>query len=200
MINKSMALMLAGMAVISSGMTFALLQNANEPTLQAEGAKLSGHLTAVLYDENGNIKAYRQTDNRIVDNGLNNMADLVFNGINLVSNEAKVQLMAIGTSGTVSATTQKDLLGRSGLGSCVNQTASFSQGAVAAGTVNATTTVTFLGSGGCAATIQEAGLFWAQNSGSQNLFARQSFGGITVGSADSLQITWSIKLADDGNE
>jgi len=154
------------------------------------------HLTATLFDEDGYVKAYRQTDNRIVDVGLDVIADLVF-GTSLTSSPSVIDVMAVGVSGTSSAAAQTDLIDRTGLGSCVNATVGFIQGATGAGLVNVTDTVSFLGSAGCNAGIQEAGLFDAQ---SGNLFARQSFSVINVGGSDQLDITWSIEINDDGNE
>lgn len=200
MMNKSIAFVLVGIAAISSGMTYAMLQSANEPTLRTEGGGISGHLVAVLYDENGNIKAYRQTDNRIVDRGLDVMADLVFNGMNLVTGEATVKAMGIGVGTTASATTQTDLVSRTGVTACTNGTATFTEGATTAGQVNATATVSFTGAS-CDGAITEAGLFTAAAGvPTGHLFARQSFSAINTGAADTLQITWSTSLADDGNE
>jgi len=196
--QNTYAILVVAVAAISSGLTFqAIGVGEDAPVGTADESGIYGHLTAILYDEDGDVKAYRQTDNRIVDTGLDLLADLVF-GTTLAPNVASaVDIMAIGVSGTVSAAAQTDLLDRTGLGTCTNATVTFIQGATGAGLVNVTDTVSFLGSAGCAAGIQEAGLFDANNG---NMFARQSFGLITVGGSDQLDITWSIQINDDGNE
>ena len=57
-----------------------------------------GHVTAVVYDSNGNIKSYFQTDNIIVDHGRSCTADLVF-GTNFRGFDCTiVDRMAIGSS------------------------------------------------------------------------------------------------------
>jgi len=191
------AILVIAVAAISSGLTFqAIGMEEDAPTGTADESGIYGHITATLYDEDGNVKAYRQTDNRIVDTGLDVLSDLVF-GTTITTTPSVIDIMAVGVSGTVSAAAQTDLLDRTGLSGCTNATVNFGPGATGAGFVNVTDTVSFLGSLGCNAGIQEAGLFDANNG---NMFARQSFGVINVGGSDSLDITWSIQINDDGDE
>src|SRR5690348_17319726 len=49
-----------------SATTFGLA--ASVPATNQDGMKLTGHITLVATDPNGNIKAYRQTDNIVVNN------------------------------------------------------------------------------------------------------------------------------------
>ena len=201
--QRTYALLVVAVAAVSSGLTFQAIGFLEDsPSGTADESGVYGHLTATLYDENGNIKAYRQTDNRIVDRGLDLIGDLVFNGLNLVTNEAQVSAMAVGTGGGASATGQLDLTSRAGLGgACNNQTATFSQGATTAGLINVTTTSSFTGAAGCDGTINEAALFdGTAGSPTDNMFARQSFTGIVVGANDQLDITWTIEIVDDNNE
>jgi len=190
------AILVIAVAAVSSGLTFQAIGIEDAPVGTADQSGIYGHITATLYDEDGNIKAYRQTDNRIVDRGLDVLADLVF-GTTLTTTPSVIDIMAIGVSGTVSAVGQTDLLDRTGLGTCPNATVAFIEGATGPSLVNVTDTVSFLGSAGCNAGIQEAGLFDANNG---NMFARQSFGVITVGGSDQLDITWSVQILDDDNE
>jgi len=195
--QNTYAILVIAVAAVSSGLTFqAIGLSEDTPVRTADESGIYGHLTATLFDEDGYVKAYRQTDNRIVDVGLDVIADLVF-GTSLTTSPSVIDIMAIGESSTASAATQTDLLDRTNLGSCANATVNFIQGATGAGLVNVTDTVSFLGSANCDAGIQEAGLFDADNG---NMFARQSFGLITVGGSDQLDITWSIEINDDGGE
>lgn len=195
--QNTYAILIVAIAAVSSGLTLqAIGVGEDAPAGTADESGIYGHLTATLYDEDGNVKAYRQTDNRIVDTGLDVLADLVF-GTTLTTTPSVIDIMAIGVSGTASAAAQTDLLDRTGLGTCTNATVAFLEGATGAGLVNVTDTVSFQGSLGCNAGIQEAGLFDANNG---NMFARQSFGVITVGGSDQLDITWSIQINDDGGE
>lgn len=196
------AILVVAVAAVSSGLAFqAIGLGGNNPTGTIDKTAISGHITATLYDEDGNVKAYRQTDNRIVDRGLDIIADLVF-GTGLVTGESVIDAMSVGTGGGASTAGDLDLTSRAGLGgACNNQTATFSQGATGAGLINVTATASFTGAAGCNGAINEAGLFDnTAGSPTGNMFARQSFSAINVGSSDQLDITWSIQINDDGNE
>jgi hypothetical protein len=195
--QNTYAILIVAIAAVSSGLTFqAIGLSEDAPAGTADKSGIFGHLTATLFDEDGYVKAYRQTDNRIVDTGLDVIADLVF-GTGLTTSPSVIDIMAIGVSSAISAEGQTDLQDRTGLASCANATVTFVEGATGLGLVNVTDTVSFLGSAGCNAGIQEAGLFDVNNG---NMFARQSFGLISVGASDQLDITWSIEINDDGNE
>jgi len=194
--QNTYTILVIAVAAVSSGLTFQAIGIEDAPAVTADQSGINGHITATLYDEDGNVKAYRQTDNRIVDRGLDVLADLVF-GTTLTTTPSVIDIMAVGVSGTASAVGQTDLLDRTGLGTCANATVTFIEGATGTSLVNVTDTVSFLGSAGCNAGIQEAGLFDANNG---NMFARQSFAVINVGSSDQLDITWSVQILDDDNE
>ncbi len=200
--QKTYALLVVAVAAISSGLTFQAFDFVEDsPTGTADISGVFGHLTATLYDEDGYVKAYRQTDNRIVDEGLDLLADRTF-GTTLAPVVADiVDTMAIGTGGVASAVGDIDLTSRAGLGgACGNQTFAFIEGATGTGLVNVTATSTFLGTNGCDGTINEAALFDALGGSSGNMFARQSFANIVLGGSDQLDITWSVQVNDDGNE
>jgi len=196
------ALLVVVVAAVSSGLTYQAFDfEQSAPTTTADKSSIYGHITATLYDEDGYVKAYRQTDNRIVDSGLDIISDLVF-GTTLLGTETIVDAMAIGTGTTSSAAGQTDIVARAfSTGPCNNVTANFGPGATGPGLVNVTATSNFLGSAGCDGAITEAGLF-DTTSGfpTGNMFARQSFLAINVGSSDQLDITWSIQINDDGDE
>lgn len=193
------AILVVAVAAVSSGLAFQAFELTDSAPATADKSGIYGHITAKLYDENGNIKAYRQTDNRIVDRGLDIIADLVF-GTGLVTGESVIDAMSVGTGTTGSAAGNLDLEDRSGLGGvCTNQTATFSEGATGAGLINVTATSMFTGAAGCDGAITEAGLFDdTAGAPTGNLFARQTFSAINVGASDQLDITWSIQINDDG--
>lgn len=200
--QKTYALLVVAVAAVSSGLTFQAFDFVEDsPTGTADTSGVFGHLTATLFDEDGYVKAYRQTDNRIVDEGLDLLADRTFGTTIAPVVAAVVDTASIGTGGGISAVGQTDLTSRAGLGgACANVTNAFIEGGTGTGLVNVTSTFTFLGTNGCDGTINEAALFDAAGGSSGNMFARQSFGGIVVGGSDQLDITWSVQVNDDGNE
>jgi len=193
-------ILVIAVAAVSSGLTFQAIGMVEDaPVGTTDESGISGHITATLYDDDGYIKAYRQTDNRIVDRGLDIIGDLVF-GLSLVTGESIIDAMAVGTGTTSSAVGDVDLETRAGLGgACANQTAAFSQGDSGTGHINVTASSSFQGSAGCDGAITEAGLFdTLAGAPTGNLFARQAFSVINVGTSDQLDITWTIQIDDDG--
>ena len=145
--QNTYAILVVAIAAVSSGLTFQAIGFVEDsPTGTADKSGIFGHLTATLYDEDGYVKAYRQTDNRIVDEGLDLLADRVF-GTTLNAASGVVDTMSIGTGTGISAVGQTDLNSRATLGGvCANQTATFSEGATGTGLVNVTATSSFSGS------------------------------------------------------
>ena len=160
-------------------------------SLQTESVMAMGHLELVLKDTDGNIKQYQQTDNLVVNVGLNTMADLTFPDIDLNSNstDSKFSYIALGTgiSGPILSDTD---LGTPSTCSRVQDTA---VSGVAASGSGATITidVTFSGASGCTATFRDAVLANSLSGG--EIFTRQNIL-ITLGASDFLDVTWDITL------
>lgn len=206
--NRTTTIMaLMGIAILSSGLTYAISQPQTTATLVQETPMILGHVTAILTDSDGNIKAYRQTDNRIVDVGLDVLANQLFgNGsttTTLAETAGTVKAMAIGTGGdtTTTAFTDTDITSQATITGCANKTGAANDSLFNEGTtgpdstsvVNMVANVTFQGSAGCNGSIREAGLF-TDITGTQDgvMFARQVFTDVSVGSSDSLTLNWDI--------
>ena len=218
-----------GVAILSAGMTFAVFQfdeNTNTPSTQATSSFLKGHLTAVLKDEDGNVKAYRQTDNLITGFGLETIIKQTFGNSTLdgtstsfnVTTGNTVKTMAIGEGTTAPGYDDGDLGDRTNLGSCGNNTLlawKLSDGGANTDPNHNDALVivansTFTGSAGCGSgggiSVTEAGLFTSPSGGSTGndgsadagyLFARQTFTAVSVTTSDTLTINWDITFADN---
>ena len=190
-IQKNVALMFLGIVAISSGGAFAVMQNTQAPSIQAESSSMLGHIQFVLADADGNVKAYRQTDNLVVTEGRNTIADLAFPNINANGNatDNKFSYIGIGTGSTAAAA--GDIGEQTPIAACarVQDTAVTSTG-TGIGVVDAT----FSGAN-CAGTITESVLTNSGKGSAANageILARQTFTGIAVGASDSLTVTWTI--------
>lgn len=166
-----------------------------------------GHLELVTKDKDGSIKAYRQTDNLVVSNGLNSTINDLFGSSTQTTSAATVKTFSyvgVGTSNTAVAYTDTKLTaqvsnrqlgtvtaitagGGTGMGAQI--VASWAAGKLA----NATQTTT---------TVQEAGLFDAGNtsntitSAMANMYAHQVITpGIALGTGDTLTVTWKITFS-----
>jgi len=149
------------------------------------GALVNVH--AVLRGLDGQIKEERLAHNLVTDAGCAHIADQLAS----VPDESAMSHMAIGTGTTgpvAGNTTLETELDRNALDS-------FTQGAGAADH-----TVIYVASwaaGDGTGAITEAGIFNAASAGT--LLARVVFSVINKGASDTLQITWTLTIADDGS-
>jgi len=175
--------------------SFGINSSNNDNSLQTESVMAIGHLELVLKDSDGNIKQYQQTDNVIVYEGLNTMADLTFPDINLNINntDAKFSLIGIGDFGSPAIKSDGGLggpvVGCDKISATILGTpASFSFEAATI-TLNAT----FFGSDGCTGTFVEAVIANSLSGG--EIFSHIVFlPGITLTANDELDVVWDIEL------
>ena len=107
-------LLVAILAIAAIGGTFAvvhgfdLVNNNPQTPLSTSGPMITGNVKVFQYDKDGNIIAYRQTDNHIVKTGMEIIMAQVFGGINTTANYPAavtlglphpVRFMQIGTGG-----------------------------------------------------------------------------------------------------
>lgn len=199
--TKIAALMALTVAAISTGGAFAIMQDVQPPQITNDGAGILGHIEIVARDADGNIKAYRQTDNKVVTNGLESAVNELF-GAGLFTTSDTTPTGAFDTIGvgigTTGADAANEALETQRAGKLIDGTV------VADGTSGAQIAVTFpaSGSGSIQNTtgtiaITESGLFDSalNASSASNMFARQTFTAINVGSSDTLTVTWTITFA-----
>lgn len=206
------------------------------------GTFMTGHVTAVVYDEEGIIKAYRQADNAIVITGLETLADQLFmpwtfNGQadtglapgNNHTNQTggRFGWMNIG-NGSAAVTPTDDGLNcpliSAGTQGCApdGALASFDRGACIGeaseiwntvaeerlggpptnvAQINVTAVATFDGADCFSNAIREAAL-WnnattvAIGPAGGQVFARNTFGSVTLTATDSLELTWRFTFTD----
>lgn len=207
--HRNLAMILMGVVVMSTSGVYSLTQSVPTQTNTGttEQPVVLGHLELVTKDKDGDIKAYRQTDNLVVSNGLNSTINDLFGSALQTTSAATVKTfdyVGVGTSNTAVAYTDKILTaqvsnrqlgtvtainagGGTGMGAQI--VASWAAGKLA----NATQTTT---------TVQEAGLFDAGNtsntitSAMANMYAHQVITpGIALGTGDTLTVTWKITFS-----
>jgi len=198
-LSKNVAILALTVVAISSGGAFAMIQDDQAPQITDDGAKIFGHLEIVARDADGNIKAYRQTDNLVVTNGLEAAAERLF-GADHTTSRATIEVfdtVGVGT-GTGGAAAGDEVLGTQRAGKLEDGTVATS------GTNGAIIEVTFPASGASSlqnasgtVAITESGLFDStlNATSASNMFARQTFTAINVGESDTLTVTWTITFA-----
>jgi len=159
--------------------------------------QMSGHVILTLADADGDIKAYRQTDNIIVRDGMDCSADLLFGdftGNGLCSVAAFFTSIAIGSSDAALDISQ------AGLTTEVTSSTPARAGvldAELAATVSdgAKKTVKGVFSIGAGFDVKEVGLFDSSTSNSGNMFSRLLINpSIPVLSGDSVTITYVVEV------
>lgn len=183
----------AGTGGIFSGFSV----SADNSEAYSESGLIMGHITMVVSDENGNIKDYIQTDNLVVDEGIDTMGDLIFPDINLNGNatDGKFDWIGIGTGSTAAAagdTGEQTLI--SGCNRVQDDTVTGDSGT--SGEITVTVDASFSGSN-CAGAVTEAVLTNSGTGGAADageLLARQVFSAVNVGSSDTLTVSWEITL------
>jgi len=144
-----------------------------------EGIRITGEVRYRLLDETGNLKDERIVKNLVVTIGKNLLAQWLGQP---TQSEPFAQMVALGT-GTNAPTTADTGL-QTELGTRVAGTLTSS--------LNVLQNLASFAPGINTGSITEAGLF---NFSSGVLFARQTFGVITKGVGDTLEVTWQITFS-----
>jgi len=138
-----------------------------------------------VYDEYGKLKQEVDKDNLVVTNGFKGISKLVFNGNSGVS-PSTYRYLALGTgsaSATSSDTALQTEVSAGGYSRQLTSSPAYSSSVT-------TLTGTFTG---FSCSCQEIGVFDASSSG--NMLSRQTYGTITLGSSDSLVITYTFTVS-----
>jgi len=186
MIVTDTRVLMAILVIASVGGTLALVQGFNlVNTSQSQTSLggpmlLTGNVKVFQYDENGNIIAYRQTDNHIVKEGMELIMGQLFRGMNTTTavfpnattgKGHPVQFMQIGTGGQFRLLHNNTdiflpIAGCTRLSSTITNVSSHKApstcndgGSLCSARMNVTATATFSGANCAAASIDEAGIY-----------------------------------------
>ena len=158
--------------------------------------QMTGHVILTLTDADGDIKAYRQTDNIIVHNGMDCSADLLFGDITtgLCSGESVWTFIAIGSDNTALDVTDP------GLGTEITVSTPARGGTVdaevpATGSTGAKKTIKQAFVITASDTVEEVGLFDIVTSNGGNMLSRLLISpAIPVLSGDTVTIKYVVEV------
>ena len=218
---------MAVLVVVSVGTTYAVTQSIVDHTNGAPGALMTGNVKITQFDGEGNIIAYRQTSNNIVDTGMDLIIRQVFADINATTGgwdvppvglKGVVRYMEIGTGGE-NKLLHNDTDIAVAIAGCARQdsvilnvSAHRSPGPVAGldcfaidptglscnSRINVTATASFSGMVCSGALdIDEAGIFNDPTTGMGEMFARNTFGGVVLNPPDTLALDWEFTFTDN---
>jgi len=202
--TTKMALMLVAIVAVASAGFLTLVEQDVQatPSAASEQGQILGHITMVLEDGDGNIKAYRQTDNAVYNDGFNQLLDDAFgtaacSGCLATTNDFDDVHIGTGTPGALST----NILGVAAPAGCDR----FSGVVASPALGQVTITASFGGdlSGADVANnacetlaITEAGLFNNVVVAGSQMFAAQGFSAINiVTDTDLLTVTWDITFS-----
>lgn len=160
-----------------------------------------GHVTMTVKDAQGNILAYHQGDNVVVNQAEDCLSDKVF-GIpspQCHTGGAVYSVIGLGNQSSPSAANktntglQHEVTNQAGLTRLAASTLTETD-ATSGAPVSDVLQVQFTDSSPSAATITEAGLFNSTVVSSVGMFAHQTFTGVTLNSGDSLTVKWTVTM------
>ena len=144
-----------------------------------ENLKLSGQLTIVLRDKNGNVKEERTEENLVVTTGLGYIASRMKD-----ASATAMTHMALGSGTTNAAAGQTDLVTLLGAREALDSTTV---------TANAVAYVASFEAGDATGAVTEAGIFNASTSGT--MLCRVKFDVVNKAADDTMTVTWTITVS-----
>ena len=218
--TSTMIVLVAALAVTSGGLGLSLTGVFDDDGVIAQSntatGLMMGHITVEAHNEGGDMIAYRQTDNEVVDDGAQCILKMLF--ATTGSGEAgRGEYTSTGAGGCTGAltgawdvisigtdTTAVDdthvLLGNEtstsvGLERGTATTKTWTNGTCAT-TSNLVLSKTFTSDSPRAHTIAESGLFNSTTVDANGMLARQVFTGVALSDGDSITITWTFTVGN----
>lgn len=200
--GKGIFIALLSLTVIAASGSFSLGQITEAATQNDENAFLKGHVEATLFDNEGNIKAYRQGDNAIVVLGMNLLVTeitlpAITGGLTSTVN-GELSHMQIGTGGETGATATQTGLTTALVG-CEDTISAVSTGAtvpVSNASIDIVYTATFSSADNASCETASIDEVIITGGAGGDMFARNTFALLTIGSGESLQIDWTFTFLD----
>ena len=217
MIEKLSIMAIVAIVAVTAGLvgyTSATLTEVSPATSFAASPLVSGHVTLEARDSDGNLKAYRLSDNAITRNGEDCVAKALFTANRFNSGTATsgfclgaitkpFVFVALGTGTTqeqgtdnaMQAQTAQAGLDLPTVGGGSITTWTNSTGGAGGGSAQIVITKAFTNTGGTIA-ISEAGLFNDTAASTNGMFAHKVFAPISLATNDQLTVTWTINLGN----
>lgn len=196
----SSAVIGVALSILGIGLSGVSFGNAQTSTTSESGSML-GHIIFTVYDPNGSVKAYVQTDNLVIDQGEACAVKRVFletaTGSTDCGGSTTGEFNVIGLGTGAGGPTDNDVslateTAAAGLARLAASSVTITDDATGTAGAKATLTRAFTNTSGGLVTITESGLFNSTTISGDGMFARQLFTGIPVADADTLTVTWNI--------
>ena len=225
--NSTMIALVAALAVTAGGLGLSLTGVFDDDNVIAQSntatGLMMGHLTVEAHDEGGDLIAYRQTDNEVVDDGEQCILKMLFATTDSTAGRGGYtsttactgaltgawDVIAIGTDNDNSPYNSADatvidklvLLGNETSTSMGLERGTATTKTWTNGTSNTTTKIvlskTFTSNAGSDPhLIGESGLFNSTTADANGMLARQTFTDVSLSNGDSITITWTFTVGN----
>lgn len=215
MVQKASTMALVAIVAVAAGLIgyFSTTTEVSPATSFATSGLLSGHLTLEVRDADGNLKAYRESDNVIVANAENCVAKAIFApdrysaggstaGASDHCSGAITQpfaFIALGTGTTEEQNADNDMQAQTAATGLEIAAGSVTQTNSTGATGNAASTViakTFTNTSGSTVNVSEAGLFNSTASATNGMLAHKVFAAVAVAQNDQLTVSWTVNMGN----
>jgi len=180
-----------------SGMSF----GSAETSTTSESGGMLGHIILTVYDPNGNVKTYLQTDNLVIDQGEACAVKRVF--LETASGSAdcggsttgEFNVIALGTGSAAAGNNDVSLQTETvaaGLARAAASSVTITDDSSGTAGAIATLTKAFTNTSGGSVSIAESAITNSTTAAGDGMFARQTFTAIPVANSDTLTVTWNI--------
>jgi hypothetical protein len=200
--NKTTSTLLLGSFLALGIGTFGISNSfsASQPAALESNAAITGHITLTATDQSGNVIAYRQTDNAVLNRADNCISEKIFtlttgNGCSTDASPYTRIHIGTGSNATTPSEAWTQLVLPMTYNSDVAATTSALTNATDTGGASTLLTASFTNVN---ANINEAAIRnGAGGSGVGDVLAYQQFTAINLGATDNLTIAWTVTI--DGN-
>ena len=208
--RKMLTISLCSLAVISGAFGLSVtgvFDNDDKPIISSivkNGGMMMGHAVIEAYDSQGNLKAFRETDNEVVDKGEQCVLKMFFGASGPAA--AGTTVCTGGTTGAwnvIAIGTNSSSANDHNTGLHAEEDGDLARGVATTQTwtngTGATTTKIQLSktfTSDSTTTITESGLFNSTTTSTGGMLARQTFSGVALSIGDSITVTWTFTVGD----
>ena len=215
--KSTITVLVAALAVLSGAMGMTMTGAFSDQNMMTASTNnvavglMTGHLEIVAHHPNGELYAYRQFDNAVVDDGEQCILKMLFATTDGTAGRGGYagttactgvltgawDVIAIGTGGGGPAETDVKLTTETiNLGGERGVATTKTWGNLTAGIPQIVMSKTFTSDGGDIGAVTESGLFNSTTVDGSGMLARNIFSAVTLANGDSITITWTFKVGN----
>ena len=215
--KSTITVLVAALAVLSGAMGMTMTGAFSDQNMMTASTSnvavglMTGHLEIVAHHPNGELYAYRQFDNAVVDDGEQCILKMLFATTDGTAGRGGYtgttactgvltgawDVIAIGTGGGGPAETDVKLTTETiNLGGERGVATTKTWGNLTAGIPQIVMSKTFTSDGGDIGAVTESGLFNSTTVAGSGMLARNIFSAVTLADGDSITITWTFKVGN----